>query len=84
MEIKEKIQSNIWKLYGYYFFHNFILAYVIERLYWEQRGMTIQHVVYTEIIYAVIIIILEIQIKLCSINSIKKTTMRTNASEMKI
>ncbi len=60
MKIKEKIQSNIWKLYGYYFFHNFILAYVIERLYWEQRGMTIQHVVYTEIIYAVIIIILEV------------------------
>lgn len=60
MKIKEKIQSNIWKLYGYYFFHNFILAYVIERLYWEQRGMTIQHVVYTEIMYAVIIIILEI------------------------
>ncbi|WP_432663139.1 MFS transporter [Wukongibacter baidiensis] len=60
MKIKEKIQSNIWKLYGYYFFHNFILAYVIERLYWEQRGMTIQHVVYTEIIYAVIIVILEV------------------------
>lgn len=60
MEIKKRIQSNIWKLYGYYFFHNFILAYVIERLYWEQRGMTIQHVVYTEIIYAGIIIVLEI------------------------
>ncbi|WP_066496615.1 MFS transporter [Abyssisolibacter fermentans] len=58
--MKFKVKSNIWKLYGYYFFHNFILAYVIERLYWQQRGMSIQQVVYTEIIYAVIIIILEV------------------------
>ena len=52
--------KNIKLLYAHKFFHNLIFAYVIERLFWAQRGMTIQHVVYTEIIYAVTIIILEI------------------------
>ncbi len=53
-------KSNIWKLYAIRFFHNLIPAYVIERLFWEQRGMTIQMVVYAEIIYAVTIVLLEI------------------------
>lgn len=52
--------SNIWKLYAIRFFHNLIPAYVIERLFWEQRGMSIRMVVYTEIIYAVTIVLLEI------------------------
>lgn len=52
--------QNIWKLYAIRFFHNLIPAYVIERLFWEQKGMTVQMVVYTEIIYAVTIVLLEI------------------------
>jgi MFS family permease len=52
--------SNIWKLYAYRFLQSLVPAYVIERLFWEQRGMTIQMVVYTEIIYAVTIVLLEI------------------------
>jgi predicted MFS family arabinose efflux permease len=52
--------SNIWKLYAIRFMQNLVPAYVIERLFWEQRGMTIQMVVFTEIIYAVTIILLEI------------------------
>jgi predicted MFS family arabinose efflux permease len=52
--------QNVWKLYAIRFFHNLIPAYVIERLFWEQRGMTIQMVVYTEIIYAVTVVLLEI------------------------
>jgi len=52
--------QNVWKLYAIRFFHNLIPAYVIERLFWEQRGMTIQMVVYTEVIYAVTIVLLEI------------------------
>jgi len=32
------IRNNIWKLYAIRFFHNLIHAYVIERLFWEQRG----------------------------------------------
>lgn len=52
--------SNLWKLYALRFFSSLIPAYVIERLYWEQRGMTIQMVVYTEIIYALTIVLLEV------------------------
>lgn len=52
--------QNVWKLYAIQFFHNLIPAYVIERLFWEQRGMTIQMVVYTEIIYALTVVLLEI------------------------
>ena len=52
--------QNVWKLYAIRFFQNLIPAYVIERLFWEQRGMTIQMVVYAEIIYAVTIVLLEI------------------------
>jgi len=55
-----KDMSNIRKLYAIRFFHNLIPAYVIERLFWEQRGMTIQMVVYTEIIYALTIVLLEV------------------------
>ncbi|QGQ98087.1 MFS transporter [Paenibacillus psychroresistens] len=53
-------KNNIWKLYAYRILQNLVPAYVIERLFWEQRGMTIQLVVYTEIIYAVTIVLLEI------------------------
>lgn len=55
-----KYLKNIKLQYAYIFFHNFIFAYVIERLYWQSRGMSISHVVYTEIIYALTIIIFEI------------------------
>ena len=51
---------NVWKLNAIRFFYNLIPAYVIERLFWELKGMTIQLVVYTEIIYAITIIIFEI------------------------
>lgn len=52
--------NNVWKLYAIRFFQSLIPAYVIERLFWEARGMSIQEVVYTEIIFAVTIILLEI------------------------
>ncbi len=52
--------SNLWKLYAFRFISSLIPAYVIERLYWEERGMTIQMVVYTEIIYALTIVLLEV------------------------
>ncbi|MCD1259258.1 MFS transporter [Paenibacillus athensensis] len=55
-----RISSNVWKLYAQRFFSSLIPAYVIERLYWEQRGMTVEMVVYTEIIYAVTIVLLEV------------------------
>lgn len=55
-----KLKNNKIKLYAYFFFHNLILAYVIERLFYEQRGISILEVVYLEIIYAVVIVVLEI------------------------
>ena len=47
--------KNIRYLYLMVFFHNLIFAYVIERLFALERGMTVQLVVYTEIIYALVI-----------------------------
>jgi MFS family permease len=55
-----KYKTNIYLMYGYWFFHNLIFAYVIERLYWASRGMSNQEVVYTEIIYAAVVLILEV------------------------
>jgi MFS family permease len=52
--------ANLRKLYALRFFSSLIPAYVIERLYWEERGMTIQMVVYTEIIFALTIVLLEV------------------------
>ncbi|MFS0777250.1 MFS transporter [Neobacillus sp. 3P2-tot-E-2] len=51
---------NVNKLYLIIFFHNLIPAYVIERIFWEQRGMTVLMVVLCEIIYTVSIVIFEI------------------------
>ncbi|ANE46957.1 MFS transporter [Paenibacillus swuensis] len=52
--------ANVWKLYAMRFFSSLIPAYVIERLYWEERGMTIQMVIYAELIYALTIVLLEV------------------------
>lgn len=51
---------NIRKLYVIRFFSSLIPAYVIERLFWEERGMTVPMVVMTEILYAVTIVLLEV------------------------
>lgn len=55
-----KRTGNDRKLYAYRFFSSLVPAYVIERLYWEQRGMSIQEVIYAEIIYALTIVLLEV------------------------
>lgn len=52
--------KNKWLLYAIFFFHNLIPAYVIERLFYQERGMTVQMVVYCEIVYAIAIIVFEI------------------------
>ncbi len=52
--------KNKWLLYIINFFQNLIPAYVIERLFYQERGMTVQMVVYCEIIYAVAILLFEI------------------------
>lgn len=52
--------SNIDKLYAYSFFHNLIFAYVIERLFALERGLNVQQMVYLEVIYAALVIGLEV------------------------
>ncbi|WP_284037847.1 MFS transporter [Neobacillus sp. 114] len=52
--------KNVHKLYFIVFFRSLIPAYVIERLFWQERGMTVLMVVFCEIIYAVTIVGLEI------------------------
>lgn len=52
--------SNVKKQYLISFFHALIPAYVIERLFWQQRGMDVQMVVYCEIIYALTVTVCEI------------------------
>lgn len=53
-------RSNVWKLFTIRFFYNLIPAYVIERLFWEERGMTIQMVVYAEMIFAITVVLFEV------------------------
>ena len=57
---KEKLSANIWKLYLYWFCHSLIFGYVIERLFAAEKGLNIQQMVYLEIIYAGVVLILEI------------------------
>lgn len=54
------VKANVWILFAHQFFANLIPAYVIERLYWEQRGMTIPLVVLTEIIFSATTLLCEI------------------------
>jgi len=52
--------SNVKKQYLINLFQSLIPAYVIERLFWQERGMGVQFVVYAEIIYSITVILLEI------------------------
>ncbi|MCM1988380.1 MFS transporter [Oceanirhabdus seepicola] len=61
MNLSKKIlRRNILCIYGITIFHNLIFAYVIERLFSLSRGMSVEMVAYTEVIYALVIITLEI------------------------
>lgn len=52
--------SNVKKQYFINLFQSLIPAYVIERLFWQERGMNVQMVVYCEIIYSLTVVLLEI------------------------
>ncbi len=54
------IRANVWKFYAYWFCHSLIFAYVIERLFALERGLSIQQMVFIEIIYAVVVMTLEV------------------------
>jgi len=55
-----KLKRNMMYVQLYYFFRSFIFAYVIERLFWRSRGISIAETVYIEIIYAVVVFSMEI------------------------
>lgn len=57
---KNQYKKNIGLIYAYTFFDGLILAYVIERLFGAERGMTVTMVVMTEIIYGITVSIFEI------------------------
>lgn len=59
-KLTSKAASNVWKLYAYWFFHSLIFAYAIERLFGLERGLTIQQMVYLEILYAAMVTLLEV------------------------
>jgi predicted MFS family arabinose efflux permease len=54
------LRSNIWKLRAYWFFHSLIFAYVIERVFAQSRGLSVQDMVSVEIVYAVATLVLEV------------------------
>ncbi len=55
-----KYLRNIKLRYIMTFFEAFIPAYVIERLFWEMRGMNVTMVVLCEMIFAVVVVLIEI------------------------
>lgn len=77
--MKVKPLYNVRLLYVIRFFHNLIPAYVIERLFWEQRGMTVELVVYTEILYAVTIVLLEVPTGILADKRGRKLLLLTDA-----
>lgn len=54
------MKSNIRKIYIYNFFKGLVFAYVIERLFWESKGITILQVVWLEILFSGIVVLLEL------------------------
>ena len=58
--MKSRYRKNIKLFYVFTLFDGFIMAYVIERLFYAERGMTIMMVVSLEILYGIIVSILEI------------------------
>ena len=60
MNRKRLLKNNFLWIQLYYFFRSFIFAYVIERLFWRSRGISIADTVYIEIIYAVTLVFMEV------------------------
>ncbi|TFE01586.1 MFS transporter [Jeotgalibacillus salarius] len=53
-------KRNIKVLYVISFFFSLIPAYVIERLFWEMRGMSVLDVVLTEMIFGAVMLLMEV------------------------
>ncbi|MDZ5710785.1 MFS transporter [Jeotgalibacillus haloalkalitolerans] len=55
-----RAKRNIKTLYVISFFFSLIPAYVIERLFWEMRGMSVLDVVLTEVIFGAVMLLMEV------------------------
>lgn len=80
--------DNINKQYIITLFQSLIPAYAIERLFWQERGMNVQMVVYCEIIYAFTVFLLEVPSGILADRYGRKTMLVLNgvlsAAEMAI
>lgn len=54
------LKSNVRKMKVYWFCHSLIFAYVIERIFGLERGLSIQDMVKVEIFYAICTVLLEV------------------------
>ncbi|MFP4331298.1 MAG: MFS transporter [Spirochaetaceae bacterium] len=54
------MKAQLLPLYMYTLCRNLVFAYVIERLFWESRSMSVQDVVVVEIIFVILVFALEI------------------------
>ncbi len=53
-------RANLWKLRLYWFGHSLVFAYVIERVFGLERGLSVQDMVTVEIFYALAALVLEV------------------------
>ncbi len=58
--IIKKLRANLRKYYLFTFFSAFIFAYVIERIFQESRGLSVTQMVFLDIIFFVIVLVLEV------------------------
>ncbi len=57
---RKQLRSNIWKFYTFTFFRAFIFAYVTERIFQQARGLSVTEMVYLDIIFFVLVLLLEV------------------------
>ncbi|MFA6461974.1 MAG: MFS transporter [Candidatus Woesearchaeota archaeon] len=58
--IVKKFKANIGKYYLISFFRAFIFAYVIERIFQQSRGLSVTQMVFLDIIFFVVVLVLEV------------------------
>lgn len=59
-QVIKKLRANLRKYYLFTFFSAFIFAYVVERIFQQARGLSVTQMVYLDIIFFVIVLVLEV------------------------
>lgn len=60
LPVRNGLRANLWKLRAYWFLHSLIFAYVIERVFAQSRGLSVQDMVSVELVYAGASLLLEV------------------------